>query len=474
MYLRTLHVRHIKRLSDFTLDLTRSGKPRMWTVLIGENGTAKTTLLQAVGLLAAGFKSADGLSRSIIGHLRDRRSNAPLLLEADFDFTERGRALESHPLLAPGQPFATLSGLRGRLGLRSWLRLPEGSTGFEGGSSYTADGAPIATLGGVAPGLHDPLVRARDHNLRSWFVAAYGIARWLPDPSASPPLDRPSYERLEPLFNHRASLISTSFTNYFAGGSKDKARRYLLVLKQALLTVDSLLPDIKDVELRGSGGVTKAGDLLERDKFEQAMGAGRQKIPGVALSHGYQSSIAWIADLVGHIVLEANDPVAPSEMEGLVLIDEIDLYLHPTWQVTLIPALRKTFPKLQFIVSTHSPLVLAGLAADEIVRLRVDETTGDVIRVAYDKEGTLVDADRTADTIAPDPRALTGSELFRTFFGIETLIPAPYGAELRRYELLSGDPYRSAAEDKEMKELEKTLTREGIDHRVPVRRKRAP
>jgi len=47
-----------------------------------------------------------------------------------------------------------------------------------------------------------------------------------------------------------------------------------------------------------------------------------------------------IADLVGHIVLEAQGPIEASEMQGLVLVDELDLYLHPVWQVGLVSALR--------------------------------------------------------------------------------------------------------------------------------------
>ena len=96
-----------------------------------------------------------------------------------------------------------------------------------------------------------------------------------------------------------------------------KARLFHRVLKRALLNVESLLPHITDLELRGYGGVNKPGALLERDRFLQEIGELQLKVPGVALAHGYQSTIAWIAD-------------------------EIDLYLHP--QATLIPALYENRP----------------------------------------------------------------------------------------------------------------------------------
>ena len=58
---------------------------------------------------------------------------------------------------------------------------------------------------------------------------------------------------------------------------------------------------------------------------------------------------------------------------GLVLIDELDLYLHPLWQVGLVRALKATFPRVQFIVTTHSPMLLPGLERDEIIHLKLDD-----------------------------------------------------------------------------------------------------
>jgi predicted ATP-binding protein involved in virulence len=68
-----------------------------------------------------------------------------------------------------------------------------------------------------------------------------------------------------------------------------------------------------------------------------------------------------------------NGPVEP---EGIVFVDEIELHLHPALQQEVLARLRKTFPKIQFIVSTHSPLVITNVIADgnkvKIVRLELD------------------------------------------------------------------------------------------------------
>ena len=94
-------------------------------------------------------------------------------------------------------------------------------------------------------------------------------------------------------------------------------------------------------------------------------------------------------------------------MEGTVLVDEIDLHLHPAWQVKLIPALKQVFPRLQFIATTHSPMILPALSAEE------------VYLITEDGEGSVV-----ATQSAQSPALLTGTELFRRSSSSASCIPA--------------------------------------------------
>ena len=168
------------------------------------------------------------------------------------------------------------------------------------------------------------------------------------------------------------------------------------------------------------------------------------RLPATWLSHGYQSTLAWIADVVGHIMWEAErTDIQPSEMEGIVLIDELDAHLHPLWQMTLVEGLKTVFPRLQFIATTHSPLLLGGLAEDEIIRLRQDE------------DGSI-----TAGTPEGTPALMTGSELYDTYFGVSR--PA-YSLKLQQYALLAEDPLRSEADDLEVARLRQELCDAGID-----------
>jgi hypothetical protein len=358
-------------------------------------------------------------------------------IEADFDLDPVDALPDWNPNVAKRVAAPLL--------LRSFVELGDGETTIRASASLPADPSPAAA------GLLDA---ARSRNLRGWFVAGYGVARFLPDTGRSVTLDRPSIERMLPLFDATTTLTSTNFSRYF-GDDEEKSRMFHRVLKHAMLHVEDLLPDIIDLELRGMGGVTKPGELLERDRFVQKVGREDLKVPGLALAHGYQCTIAWLADLVGHVLLESERPVEPEEMEGVVLVDEIDLYLHPVWQATLIPALRRTFPKMQFIVTTHSPVVLSGVAPHEVVRVASYGDAGDVVEVVHHPEtGELVPAAALQGSgIRPDPRMMTGSEIFREHFGLMDPTPNRMGDVLRRYTAIANDPFRTEGEHQEMLRL---------------------
>ena len=91
------------------------------------------------------------------------------------------------------------------------------------------------------------------------------------------------------------------------------------------------------------------------------------------LSDGYHVFIALVADIARRAVMlnEFDGAEAPARVEGVVLIDELDLHLHPRWQRVALPRLREVFPRLQFVVSTHSPQVLSS-AENRQVRHLVD------------------------------------------------------------------------------------------------------
>jgi predicted ATP-binding protein involved in virulence len=91
------------------------------------------------------------------------------------------------------------------------------------------------------------------------------------------------------------------------------------------------------------------------------------------LSDGERSLLAIVADLVRRLSLANPEIDDPLQGAGVVLIDEIELHLHPTWQRTVVGKLRTTFPNVQFIGTTHSPFVIQSLRAGELINLDPDE-----------------------------------------------------------------------------------------------------
>jgi predicted ATP-binding protein involved in virulence len=126
---------------------------------------------------------------------------------------------------------------------------------------------------------------------------------------------------------------------------------------------------VMDTVAKATPGVTRAWyDPKERSpvvRFETGEVATWKE-----LSDGFHVYLALVTDLARRAVMlnEQDGGDAPSVVEGVVLIDEIDLHLHPRWQRVVLDGLRRIFPRLQFVVTTHSPQVLSS-ALNRQVRL---------------------------------------------------------------------------------------------------------
>jgi len=94
-------------------------------------------------------------------------------------------------------------------------------------------------------------------------------------------------------------------------------------------------------------------------------------VPFNSLSDGYRNMVAMVAD-IAHRTSRLNPQYgkdAALNTKGVVLIDEIDLHLHPKWQRRVVADLQRAFPELQFIASTHSPFILQSLKPGEVIDL---------------------------------------------------------------------------------------------------------
>jgi energy-coupling factor transporter ATP-binding protein EcfA2 len=135
-----------------------------------------------------------------------------------------------------------------------------------------------------------------------------------------------------------------------------------------------------------------------------------------ALSDGYLTTAGWIIDLIARWIerqRELDEAVGPDllrQMTGFVLIDEIDLHLHPVWQMHIIEDVRQLFPRMSFVVTTHNPLALQGARRGEVYVMRRDgdriELVQRDIRPGHDVDRVLLEQFGVEHTFDRETREL--------------------------------------------------------------------
>lgn len=309
-YLVSVHVENARCFVDATLDLSDGeGRSAPWTVVLGENGRGKTTLLQCLSKELALYEvpRAATVRLGRIGH------NAHVVVN-DADGSTRP------PLFAYG---ATRRASPATL------------------SADLDNGSPVATL-------FDP--EARLINAEEWLL------------------------RLD----YSAHAAKTTDLRQGSGAMRDTVVAMLV----------DLLPDVQAIQILApedeSGG---------RVRFHTPFGA----VGLLDLGMGYQAMIAWIVDLAARLHRHYKDSPRPTAEPCIVLVDEIDLHLHPTWQRDIKDFLLTRFPGAQFIVTAHSPLMVQAALGENLAVLVRD---GDAVRIENDPEvveGWRVDQLLTSD-----------------------------------------------------------------------------
>ena len=165
-----------------------------------------------------------------------------------------------------------------------------------------------------------------------------------------------------------------------------------------------------------------------------------------ALSSGTQGTLLWIWALALKIAYHYDWAEGWQEKPAILLIDEIENHLHPTWQRRVIPALLKHFPKLQIFATTHSPFVVAGLKAGQVHLLKRDET-GRVTATTNDK----------------DIIGWTMDEILRTMMDVEDPTDDATAAAARELRQLRNEWPRSSPEDEDKRQERIAELRQKVD-----------
>lgn len=339
-YFLSLTVENVRCFGpEQTLDLSDGdGRPAQWTVLLGDNGTGKTTLLQAI----AGMQTTHSIT--FIGEEQDSKKVEPILSAGAEPFHSwRGRTRRSSFLRIKAKPFFA-DGLA-----------------TEPADTFVSEDLEITTGSSV------------------FFPAeveinciGYGASRRMGEEKFS------NSERASiiTLFSDAETEISDAEewlrnTDYAAKSGKQKAEEQREEIREILSHPDiGILPDVDDLRFAEQEGETSP----PRVEFHTPYGW----VTIDQLSLGYRTMIAWVVDLARRLFNRYPDSDNPLAEPAVCLVDEIDLHLHPKWQRKIIDFLSERFPNTQFIVTAHSPLVVQAAEDANIALLkRVEVDDGD-------------------------------------------------------------------------------------------------
>jgi len=272
---------------------------RQRTLLLGENGTGKTNLLKAIALITAGSNALGEL----IGNPDD-------WIQIDKEYCE----IEAILMTQKGKE------------RHIKLRINRGDTLRE----FFVRGEKSLS----------EIDDALEHTARNYFVLGYGVSRKMAYPNIQTKSEKYSTHRagsVATLFDREASL--NSLETWAMDLDYRQESSGLAVVKKA---INKLLPGIR---------FYKIDKKKRRLLFKTSDGI----VPLELLSDGYQNMAAWIGDLLYRVTETFEDYNKPLKARGLLMIDEVDLHLHPLWQRELLFFIGDVLPNFQLIVTTHSP-----------------------------------------------------------------------------------------------------------------------
>lgn len=350
----------------FTLD---DGTVARWTVILGENGTGKTSLLQYL----AGMTPVQDVEIRIPSKQSEPPAFRPLL--AGREWFGWNASNVPRPWAKPAE-------------LSTNLLLSNPVACLEDVNEDSKDDMPVQmsltfdqTPEG-APQIRNQFTATPDPKFYSEFrIFGYGAGRHVAGP-ASPYMSSDSFLReagnspVHTLFNDDQPLISPEqwllSLDHISRSEGDAAVRAKHISENACTCLANALPGIDSISVKPFG-------IMEGEKrmtvlCETPYG----KVPFSSLSLGYRTTAAWLTDFLKRMHESFAELDKPAHGPAVVIIDEFDLHLHPAWQREVMKALSSEFPNTQFIVTAHSPLVVqaAGDQANVVVLRRVQREDG--------------------------------------------------------------------------------------------------
>jgi hypothetical protein len=324
MYIQKVEIKNIRSVSHFEMSFE---KPAGWHVLIGDNGAGKTTIIRSIALGLLGEDHAKALSftedfsnwlppNSVKGDIKISVSRDDNYDKPVYKMSKNGIAVSTMSIEKKNGTGTIINGkvtpanaLWGKNSLNGWFSAAYGPfRRLRGGSDV------FSHLNSSKPRLGACISAFRDD------VALTQLTAWLKDLALDAPKKAKAQKELKGIikFIHESKLLPNGAT---------------------------LLDDIDSEGIR----------LLDANGVNVSLNE---------MSSGYSSILSMTLDIIRFLIeiygsdkVFENDKQEVINLPGVVLIDEIDAHLHPTWQTRIGQWFTKYFPNIQFIVTTHSPLV---------------------------------------------------------------------------------------------------------------------
>jgi len=343
MFIKQITLKNIRGFSELNFDLARRGDNYAgWTVFTGDNGSGKSTLLKAIAVGLVGRDISRSLQPSFHRWIRDGAAQEESSIQLDIVRCEEDELVETGR--APATVFPAKIALKN-------------------GSKETTLHAEIPDSVKNRKTYQTPDRTIWSSEARGWFSCGYGPFRRVfgASPEATRQMVAPTTERFVTMFQEAASLAEVDqwmrLLKHKELENKDAEREQLALVLELLR--DDLMPNQITVDRVDSDGLW----LKDRNGVQLAWGE---------MSDGYRAAAALLADIVRHLIstyrLEGLtekrwEGKTVIKRSGVVLIDEIDAHLHPEWQREIGFWLKRHFPNIQFLVTTHSPIICQ--AADQ-------------------------------------------------------------------------------------------------------------
>lgn len=321
--LKKITIHNFRAIREFQIEMepVSFSDSLPWLVILGENATGKSSILEAVALALMGHRLDNFVAKHDLRWdrlLTKGKTEGSIIVEFSQGGDNQTRHLKFN----------------------------------DQGASFVGDDQPVDFL-----------------------VRGYGGTRLGPERGSDHKFSKRVAFQADNLFDPRAALEDVdSFFSSLDGANESWSKSFS---ERTKTTFDLFANAVWDIlrsarpKRERSDSEESSGNHLYIEDDEMRVMLDDQDFVFRELSTGFQSAVA----LVGDILAGAPDvDIYPAELAGMVMLDEIGAHLHPRWRQRIVRDLRDTFPNIQFIVTTHEPLCLQGVdEKDRLVLMRAEK-----------------------------------------------------------------------------------------------------